>query len=357
MTELTRTVLAPVSADAGASADLPSTPRVRAEEETQLPSTRSRGSWLLARTLVLATVAIVAASAVIFFSLHYLPGDQAAVLAGVDATPDQVDVIRAEMGLDRSVLVQYLDWLGSALTGDLGTSAFTGASVTAELVEKLAVTGPLALASLLLSVVVAVPLGMVAAVRRNDVLGRGVGALTQFGIAVPTFIVGLFLVITLALGTGWLPATGFPREGWGDPLTAARSLILPVLTLTIPQAAVLVRFVRSAVIDVVGQDYMRTARAQGLSATRALITHGLRNAALPLVSVLALEAAGLLMGTVIVEQVFALPGVGTMVLSDVSTRDITMVQGTLMILSTAVIVMMMLTDVLYQFLDPRVRRR
>ncbi|OMQ14613.1 ABC transporter permease [Modestobacter sp. VKM Ac-2676] len=308
-------------------------------------------------TTAAAAAALVVASLLIFLALHHLPGDRAAIAAGTDATPEQTAAIRTELGLDRPVLVQYADWAGGAVRGDLGTSASTGQPVAAVLAEKLQVTGPLTVASMLLSTLVAVPVGCWAAARRHRWDGRLIGALTQLGVAVPTFILGIGLVVLVALHWQLLPATGFPRDRWADPVAAVRSLVLPVVVLAVPQAAVLVRFVRSAVIDVLGQDHLRTARAQGLSRTRALIGHGLRNASLPLVSVLALEAAGLIMGAVLVEQVFALPGVGSMILRDVSTRDIAMVQGTLLVLSAAVIALMLVMNLVYSALDPRVRIR
>lgn len=333
-------------------------PRTRGEQEDRLATTRSNAVRVLATNVGWALIALALASVVVFFSLHYLPGDQAAIIGGTDASPAQLAEIRHAHGWDRPVVVQYLDWAGHAVRGDFGTSALSGQGVGAELGVKLQVTLPLAAASLTLAVAAALVLGVLAAARAHTWPGRLVSWITQLGLAIPSYIVGIGLVAVVAIpSAGLLPATGFPRQRWGDPAGAVRSLILPVITLTLPQCAVLIRYVRSAVLEQIDQDYMRTARAQGMTRDRALITQALRNACLPLLSVIALDAAALLMGTVVVEQVFALPGVGYHLLTSVSNRDITMVQGFLMALSATVIVLMMLSNVAAQLLDPRVRVR
>ena len=326
------------------------------DRETVLRTTTSRTARIVLAALGWAVAALLLASFVIFFALHTLPGDPAVIMGGLDATDAQIEAIRAEHGWDRPLIIQYLSWLGAALTGDFGTSPFSSLSVTHELVTKLQVTVPLALMSLSLAVIFALLIGVYAAARSTTLAGRLVSWLSQLGIAIPTFIVGMLLVMYLATPLH-LPSTGFPREGWGDPGAALRSLILPAITLAIPQTAGLVRYVRSAVLEQLGQDYVRTARAQGMSRRRALLTQALRNAWLPLLAVIALDAAALLMGTVVVEQVFALPGIGHHLVASVSTRDIVTVQGFLMVLSGAVILLMMLSNVASRLLDPRVRLR
>lgn len=328
----------------------------RARERT-LRQRRSRGFHVLLTTLGGTALALAISSIIIFFALHYLPGDQAAIIGGVDASPAQLAAIRAEHGWDRPVIAQYLDWIGGALTGDFGASALTGKSVTSELALKLQVTIPLAIYSLVLATILAFVIGVFAARKAHTWIGRLVSWVTQLGIAVPAFVVGLALVALVAIPTGWFPATGFPRGRWADPGQAIISLTLPAITLAIPQAAILIRYVRSALLEQIGQDHMRTALAQGMSERRAFYTQALRNASLPIMSVIALDAATLIMGTVIVEQVFALPGVGYHLLTSVSNRDIVMVQGFLMVLTTCVIVLMMVTNLLASLLDPRVRVR
>lgn len=327
----------------------------RAAAELRLRPAQHQGVRVVLGNLLLALVALLAASVLIFFALHYLPGDLAAIIGGTDASPEQLEQIRAELGLDRPAWVQYLDWLRGVLGGDFGTSQLSGKSVTAELANKLRVTGPLALGALLASVLAGLVLGVLAAVYAERWSGRLLSWFTQLGIAVPTFIVGMVAVVLIAIRLRWLPATGFPREGWAEPGAALRSLTLPICTLAIPLTASLLRFVRSATLETLNQDYLRTAQAQGLTRWQALLGHGMRNASLPLVSVIALEAAGLLTGTVIVEQVFALPGIGSMILSAVNTRDVVTVQSTLLVLSAAVIGIMVITNLVSQLLDPRVR--
>lgn len=336
----------PVAADAS----------TRAEKEQTLKPKRSSGLRIIAGTVAWAVFAILIASVVIFFALNTLPGDPAVILGGLDASPEQLQLIRQENGWDRPIIVQYFDWFTGVLTGDFGTSPFTGMSVTDQLVIKLQVTLPLAIASLALALVIALVLGIYAGARAEFAGGKVVSWVSQIGIAVPSFIVGMLLVMYVAAPLN-LPATGFPRQGWDQPGQAIRSLILPTVTLAIPQAAALTRYVRSTIIEQRAQDYPRTARAQGLSRFQTLMTHVLRNSWLPLLGVLALDAAALLMGTVVVEQVFALPGVGRHLVSSVTNRDITTVQGFLMVLSSTVIVIMMISNLLARLLDPRVRVR
>ncbi len=305
---------------------------------------------------VVLLASLLAASIVIFALLAVLPGDQAAVMGGMDATPEQLEALRTQLGLDRPLWLRYLDWIGGVLSGDLGTSALDGRPVAAELGEKLQVTIPLGLLALLLSVVIAVPLGVIAAVYRESALGRSVAALSQLSAAVPTFVLGLLLVVLVALPTRLFPVQGFPADRWADPGEALRALILPATAIAIGQAAVLVRFVRSATIDVLMKEWVRTGLAQGWPLRDVLLRQGLRNAALPLLGVLGLEIAGILMGSVIVEQLFALPGVGGMILADVGNRDIVSIQSTLFVLTALVMISTVTLTALSRVLDPRIRR-
>ncbi len=322
----------------------------------QLPALR-RPLVAVAVHLGVLLLALLVASLAIFLALHVLPGDQASVLAGVDATPAQVAALRHELGADRPVIVQYGDWLARALRGDLGTSLLDHRSVAGAIGEKLQVTLPLCLLSLVLSVAVALPLGMVAGARRRTWYGVAIGALSQLGIALPVFVVGFVLVATVAVRWQLLPAQGFPADRWADPGDALLSLLLPAVTLAIPQSAVFLRFVRSATIDVMSRDWMRTARSQGWSLAAALVRQGLRNAALPLVSVLGLELAALLTGSVIVERVYSLPGIGGMIIADVGNRDITEVQGTLIVLTSVVMIITMALNLVSVLIDPRLKVR
>jgi peptide/nickel transport system permease protein len=255
------------------------------------------------------------------------------------------------------VVLQYLGWIGGVVTGDFGTSPLSGVSVTSELAAKATVSAPLVLGAMLVAIVVAVPLGIVAAVRHRSRVGVGLSALSQLGIAVPTLWLGLVLALVFAVWLRWLPAQGFPTQGWARPGRAVSSLVLPAITLGLAEGAVLLRFVRSATLGVLDQDFLRTARATGLTRTGALLRHGLRNAALPVVSILGLQVAALLVGTVVVEAVFNLPGIGRMLLDDVGRRDLVKVQGEVLLITGAVLTIGFLIDLAHRLIDPRLRVR
>ena len=307
------------------------------------------------RRLGLLLLAIVVTSIVVFLLLRLLPGDLAKVIGGTQATPEQIEAIRKELGLDQPLVRQYLDWVGGILHGDFGVSALNGETVTSQLGEKLTVSAPLVLVSTVLSIIVAVPLGIIAGARHRKADGVTLSAVSQLGIAVPTFWAGQILIVLFAVTWGLLPSGGFPRDGWDDPGRAVKSLILPAVTLAVAQGAVLLRFVRSATLDVLHQDYIRTARAKGLTRTQALYRHGLRNAALPIISILGVQIASLIAGVVIIEQVFNLPGVGQMLVRDIGARDLEKVQGTVLLLAVIVLVIGFLVDVLHRVVDPRLR--
>jgi peptide/nickel transport system permease protein len=309
----------------------------------------------IVRRLGLLLLAIVVASIVVFLLLRLLPGDLAKVIGGTQATPEQIEAIRKELGLDQPLVRQYLDWVGGILHGDFGVSALNGETVTGQLGQKLTVTAPLVLASTVLSIVVAVPLGIVAGARHRRADGVTLSVVSQLGIAVPSFWAGLILVVVISVKWGWLPTGSFPRQGWDDTGRAVQSLVLPTVTLALSQGAVLLRFVRSATLDVLHQDYIRTARAKGLTRTQALYRHGLRNAAIPIISILGVQVASLIAGVVVIERVFNLPGVGLMLVRDVGNRDLEKVQGTVLLLAIIVLVIGFVVDVLHRVVDPRLR--
>lgn len=305
--------------------------------------------------LALLVVGLVVASVLIFLSLRVLPGDVAQLIAGTDSTPEQVAAIRDRLGLNAPLPAQYVDWVGGIFRGDLGSSLLSGASVTSELADKARVTVPLGILSLLIALAIAVPLGIVSAVRRGRADGTGVSVVAQALAAVPVVWAGMMLVVVFAVWLGWLPAQGFPRGGWGDPAAAIRALILPALTIGIVEGAMLLRFVRSATLQALGQDYVRTAAAKGLTRTQALVRHGLPNVALSVISVLGLQIAGILVGAVVIEQLFTLPGIGRMLVTDVGQRDLPKVQGELLVLTGFVLLIGFLVDLLHRAVDPRQR--
>ncbi|WP_121149008.1 ABC transporter permease [Microbacterium sp. AG1240] len=305
--------------------------------------------------VVLLLAGLLVASVLIFVTLRVLPGDVAAVIGGTTSSPEQVAAIREGLGLDRPLVVQYTDWIGGLLRGDLGTSLLTGAPVADELAAKAQVTVPLGVMSLLIALAMSVPLGVASALRRGRADGTALSVAAQSLAAVPVVWAGLMLVVVFAVWLGWLPAQGFPRNGWDDPGAAFRSLILPALTIGVVEGAMLMRFVRSATLQAIGQDYVRTAAAKGLTRTRALIRHGLPNVALSIIAVLGLQIAGIVVGAVIIEQLFSLPGIGRMLVTDVGQRDLPKVQSALLALTGFVLVIGFVVDLVQRLIDPRQR--
>ena len=312
-------------------------------------------TFYVLRRFALLLVAIFVTSVVVFLLLRLLPGDLARVIGGTQATPEQIQAIREELGLNRSLVAQYLEWIGGIVHGDFGTSALNGETVTSQLGEKLTVSAPLVLASTVLSIVVAVPLGIVAGARHRRADGVALSMVSQLGIAIPSFWAGLILIVVFAVNWNLFPAQGFPRAGWDDTGRAGQSLVLPTLTLALAQGAVLLRFVRSATLDVLHQDYIRTARAKGLTRTQALYRHGLRNASIPIISILGVQVASLIAGVVVIERVFNLPGVGSMLVRDIGTRDLEKVQGTVLLIAIIVLIIGFVVDILHSIVDPRLR--
>ncbi|HAN24643.1 MAG: ABC transporter permease [Microbacterium sp.] len=305
--------------------------------------------------LALLILGLFLASVLIFLTLHVLPGDVAQLIAGTNATAEQIARIRDQLGLTRPLPLQYLDWIGGALRGDLGTSLVTGSSVSDELRQKAQVTLPLGLLSLLIAVVIALPLGVVAAVQRHRAGGAALSIGAQAVAAVPVVWAGMMLVIVFAVTLGWLPAQGFPRSGWSDPGLALRALILPALTIGVVEGALLMRFVRSATLQALDQDYVTAAAAKGLTRTRALVRHGLPNVGLSIISVLGLQIAAIIVGAVVIEQLFSLPGIGRMLVADVQARDIPKVQGELLALTAFVLIVGFAVDLVHRLIDPRQR--
>nr|WP_197980527.1 MULTISPECIES: ABC transporter permease [unclassified Frigoribacterium] len=309
---------------------------------------------MLGRTALFA-LGLVVASVLIFATLRLLPGDVAQAIAGTTGSPAQVAALREQLGLDRPIAAQYLDWAAGLLRLDLGESLVTGTPVADEIAEKLGVTLPLAWLSLVFGLLIGVPAGVWAAARHRRPVGLVVGVGSQLLAAVPAVWLGMLLIALFAVTLGWLPTQGWPLDGWQDPGRALRSLVLPALTIGIIEGAVLLRFTRSAAIGALDQDYVRAAAAKGMTLDRALLRHGLPNVMLSVVSVLGLQVVGLVVGAVVVEQLFTLPGLGRMLVTDVGRRDLTKVQGELMTLTAIVLFVGLLVDVAHRRLDPRLR--
>ena len=305
--------------------------------------------------LALLVLGLFVASALIFTTLRILPGDVAQLIAGVNSTPEQIAGIRERLGLDRPLPVQYGDWIAGILTGDLGRSQLTGTPVASELLQKAEVTVPLGILSFVIALIVAVPFGVHAAVRHRRPDGVLVSVGAQALAAVPVVWAGMMLVVVFAVSLGWLPAQGFPRAGWSDPGAAVRALLLPALTIGVVEGAVLLRFVRSATLQAMGQDFVRTAAAKGLTRTQALLRHGLPSVGLSVVTVLGVQIAGIMVGAVVIEQLFSLPGIGRMLVEDTGNRDLVKVQGELLVLTGLVLVIGFAVDLVHRLLDPRQR--
>ncbi|MFH8466473.1 ABC transporter permease [Streptomyces sp. NPDC017991] len=314
------------------------------------------GRYLL-RRLAFLLVSLALASVVLFVLLRLLPGDPANALTSVGASPEQIAAARHSIGSDRPLPEQFTHWLGQLTSGDLGTSFVSSLPVGPEVSARLNVTVPLTLAAFVLAVVIAVPVGFVAAYKRHTWYGAVLSGISQLGIAVPVFWLGMILIAVFALNAGWLPSGGFPQDGWAAPAEAIRSLVLPVVTIALVMGASLIRYVRSATLDVLGSDYLRTARALGASFPRAMWRHGLRNASVPVISILGIELASTLLGAVVVESVYALPGLGSLLATGIAQHDYPVVQGVLFVSTLAVLLIGFAADLVQRIIDPRLRGR
>lgn len=300
-------------------------------------------------------LSLLVASVLIFLATNALPGDIAQVILGTNASPGEVAALRDRLGLNRPLGVRYLEWIGGVLVGDFGTSMISGKDVAGLIRPRLEVSVWLTVLGMLLAICLAVPMGAYAAVRRRHADGFAVSALSQIGLAVPAFWLGIWLVIWFAVGLGWFPAGGYVRLA-DNPFGWAHHLVLPVTSLALVQASLLARYVRSAVVEVLGEDWFRTARSVGWSHIGALWRHGSRNVGMSLLTVVGLQLATVLVGAIIIEQVFSLQGLGSRLLLAVTQRDLVVVQAVVLLLVTAVLVINFVVDATYQLLDPRVRR-
>jgi peptide/nickel transport system permease protein len=311
--------------------------------------------YALTKFLGLVATLLVAA-AITFVALDLLPGDTARFILGINATPDAVAALQEQLGLNAPPLQRFFGWLGGMFVGDFGISYTQGQPVGQLIANRLGVTIPLTLLAMVLSAGIGLPLGILAARRRGSLADTGVMVVAQLGVAIPNFWFGMLLVLLFSVTLRWLPPGGFVP--WGEnPLGAFSSLILPSIALALPQAAILARVMRTALVDVQGSDYIRTARAKGLTMSEAVWRHGVRNAMLPVLTILGLQFGYLVAGTVIVENVFYLPGLGRLIFDAISARDLILVRSSVIILVLAVIGTMFLTELAYVWVDPRLRER
>src|SRR6185503_16861290 len=310
----------------------------------------------LVRRALISTVTLLVISAVVFVGVRMIPGDPARVLAGTDADAAGLEEIREKYGLNAPLPLQYARWLGLALRGDLGESIRTRQSVTSTVARKLPITLELACLSLLVALVIAIPAGVIAAVRRNtpwDLLASGV---SLCGVSVPHFWLGIMLILLVSVRLGWLPASGFVPL-IEDPVAKVKRMVMPALVLGSGLAAVLMRQTRNAMIEVLSADYVRTARAKGLAQAAVVVRHALRNGLIPVVTILGLQMGALMSGAVVTEQIFVLPGFGRLIVEAVFTRDYPVVQGVVLITASSYVLINLLVDLSYTVLNPRIRVR
>lgn len=294
------------------------------------------------------------AAALVFSALLAIPGDPAEVILGINASPQAVAALRQQLGLNEPPLTRFASWLGDAFRGDLGTSLNYQRPVGRLIVERLEVSIPLAVGGVIVAFLIALPLGILAALKRDSGWDPLIVLFSQLGAAVPSFWLGLLLILLFSVELGWFPAAGYTR--WSsNPLGMMRSMVLPVFALGLGQAAVMTRMTRAAMLDVLSQDYIRTAKAKGLPARSTVYKHALRNALVTIVTIVGLSFSQILIGSIIIEQVFSLPGLGRLALTAIGTRDFPLLQGEVLVYASAIVLLNFLVDVSYSLLDPRIR--
>jgi peptide/nickel transport system permease protein len=309
--------------------------------------------YFLKRVIILlATLFLV--SAAIFVVLQVLPGDPAQIILGIKATPETLRDLRHKLGLDLPLPLQYMNWIGGVIRGDLGKSITYEVPITSLIISRLQVTIPLALLSILFAVVFSIPLGVYAALHRNRPGDYGVMVFSQIGLAIPAFWAGILLILLFAVELRWFSAGGF--KSWAEtPWGALKSLLLPALSLGLIRAAVLARLTRSCMLEVLEEDYIRTARSKGLTEKVVVYKHAFRNALIPVVTIVGLQMGELLAGAIVIENVFYLPGLGRLVFLAIGQRDLPVVQGVSLLIAFLIVVVNFAVDVIYGIVDPRIR--
>ncbi|MFN3294296.1 MAG: ABC transporter permease [Gemmobacter sp.] len=306
--------------------------------------------------LVSLVLSLVVASLAIFAVIEVIPGDPASFMLGMNATEETVAALREQLGLNGSLAERYLSWVAGMLTGDFGTSYTYRVPVADLIAARVQVSLPLTVYALVLSTAIAIPVGLIAAARQGKATDLAVMGTTQLGVAVPNFWFAMILVLIFAVKLRWFPSGGFP--GWDKGLWPnLRALTLPAIALALPQASILARVMRSSVLETLNQDYIRTARAKGLSRAQAVLRHAFRNALIPVLTILGLQFSFLLAGAIIIENVFFLPGLGRLIFQGITQRDLIVVESVVMLLVGAVIVVNFLVDLAYAAVDPRLRSR
>lgn len=300
----------------------------------------------LVRRLLVAIPTLLGVATICFLLLHMVPGDPAQVMAGPGASPEQVEQLRHQFGLDQPLFRQYLTYMGHLLQGDLGTSARTGNTVMDEIATRMPFTIELAVVAMLIAGVVGITFGVIAAVRRNTAVDTALSGVSVLGVSMPVYWIGLMLVLVFAVNLKWLPAAGADTPA---------SYILPAITLALFPIGFISRQVRASMIEALGQDYIRTSYAKGLGRSAVIFRHGLRNALLPVTTIMGLQFGQLLGGAILTETIFAWPGMGRLLVDSIESRDYAVVQGVVFLFAVALIIINLITDVLYCLIDPRIR--
>ena len=306
------------------------------------------------RRAISAVISILLVSILVFTAILAVPGDPAEIILGLNAHPEALSALKETLGLDTPPFIRFFHWLGGIVRGDLGESLTYQKSVTSLITERLHVPAILAIGGVMLAILISIPLGVTPARKHGTIIDPLVITLSQLGAAIPSFWLGLLLIVLFAVELRWLPAGGYVP--WDrDPLGTFHSLLLPTLALGLGQAAVITRMTRASMLDILGHDFVRTARGKGLPETRTIMLHAFRNALIPIITVIGLSLSNIFIGSIIIEQVFALPGLGQLALTAIGTRDYPLIQGVILLYASALVILSFLVDVSYGFLDPRIR--
>lgn len=311
------------------------------------------GTYILRRLISMIPVLFIV-SLIVFSLLHLTPGDPAQSMLGEEATPESIAALRNQLGLDEPLPVQYVKWASSVLQGDLGRSIRSNQPVSEAIIARLPVTIELAILSVLVSLIIAIPVGIIAAMRRNSPLDTASTTVALLGVSIPNFFLAILLIFLFSVRLGWLSPIGY-TPFLEDPLDNLKRMIMPALTLGTALSAIVMRMTRSSLLEVLDQDYVRTARAKGLREARVVRVHALKNAMVPVVTVVGLQIGGLLGGTIITETIFVLPGIGRLLVDAIFQRDFPLVQGVVLFAALAFLFANLAVDLLYAYIDPRIR--
>jgi len=306
------------------------------------------------KRFIILLLTLILVSIVIFAVLMVIPSDPAQIILGIHATPETLQTLRQQLGLDRPVAIRYLDYMKNLVMGDFGRSITYDIPIRSLIFSRLQVTVPLALLSMVFAIILSIPMGIYSSLHRNRAGDYGIMVFSQIGLAVPAFWAGILLILLFAVTLHWLPAGGF--QPWqGDLMKALKSLLLPAVSLGLVRAAVLTRMTRSSMLEVLGEDYIRTAWSKGLPKRWVVYKHAFRNAIIPVVTIAGLQAGDLLAGAIIIENVFHLPGVGRLVFEAIGQRDLPVIQGVVLLIAMMIVVINFVMDIAYRYLDPRIR--